>query len=156
MGQSEVLVGTCWAIHWELDGNMLGTKKLQQNSIATNCPHTLLKIEKDYLVPLGVWWLTSLVAQRISMPIGVLYHFWPRLMAGVELWGHSPSFEKLAIFKPWIIILPKFSTSFKVKVLHKVPKPKKKTYNLSYWPSTQKQASQAWDSKSSNSSYGHI
>jgi len=57
MGQSEVLVGTCWAIHWELDGNMLGTKKkLQQNSIATIAPPPLHPSQnrKDYLVSLGV------------------------------------------------------------------------------------------------------
>jgi hypothetical protein len=65
MGQSEVLLRTNWGTHWEQ----------QQNPTPSTLP------TRRKLSPLVARWLISLAYD--------FYHFWPRLTAGPQFWGHN-------------------------------------------------------------------
>ncbi len=93
-GQSiwEVLLGKCWGKHWELWGtcwkpiwNLTGTYREQKNSKNIQQTATLPKRKKTRL--LGCMLSHFIGSQKFLCLPMFFYHFWPRLMARVELRG---------------------------------------------------------------------
>jgi hypothetical protein len=72
MGKTYGIKARC---HWELEGNMLGTKK----KLKKPSPHTLAQNFLECMLQPTHWMHVFLISKTVGQ------HFWPELTAGAEL-----------------------------------------------------------------------
>ncbi len=87
LGKPYGAIGNILGEHiWEHIGNLGTCWEQGRKKKKTSPPHT----QKEKTRPImSACWAFPLAAFRISISKTVCHHFWPGLMAGAEIWGHS-------------------------------------------------------------------